>query len=41
MLGDRTALVERIREEGKLFRARLKSDEAKAAFMAFMNRKKS
>ena len=40
MLGDRTALVERIREEGKLFRARLKSDEAKAAFMAFMNRKK-
>ncbi|MGE3304861.1 MAG: crotonase/enoyl-CoA hydratase family protein [Rhizobiaceae bacterium] len=40
MLGDRDALVERIREEGALFRARLKSDEARAAFMAFMSRKK-
>ena len=40
MLGDREALVARIREEGEHFRARLKSDEAKAAFMAFMSRKK-
>jgi enoyl-CoA hydratase/carnithine racemase len=40
MLGDRAALVERIKEEGALFRARLKSDEARAALMAFMNRKK-
>lgn len=40
MLGDRTALVERIKEEGAHFRARLKSDEARNAFVAFMNRKK-
>ena len=40
MLGDRSALVERIREEGAHFRARLKSDEARNAFMAFMARKK-
>jgi enoyl-CoA hydratase/carnithine racemase len=40
MLGDRDALVERIRVEGEHFRARLKSDEAKAAFLAFMSRKK-
>ena len=40
MLGDRSALVERIREEGAHFRARLKSDEARHAFMAFMARKK-
>ena len=40
MLGDRQALVERIKEEGAHFRARLKSDEARQAFMAFMARKK-
>lgn len=40
MLGDRAALVERIREEGRQFAARLKSDEARNAFVAFMNRKK-
>lgn len=41
MLGDREELVARIREEGEHFRARLKSDEARNAFMAFMSRKKS
>ncbi|MEW9807018.1 crotonase/enoyl-CoA hydratase family protein [Mesorhizobium sp. ZMM04-5] len=40
MLGPRDRLVERIREEGALFRERLKSDEARAAFLAFMTRKK-
>lgn len=40
MLGDRQALVARIEEEATLFRARLKSDEARNAFMAFMARKK-
>src|SRR5690606_8350319 len=40
MLGDREALVARIKEEGIHFRARLKSDEARNAFMAFMSRKK-
>jgi enoyl-CoA hydratase/carnithine racemase len=40
MLGDRTALVERIMEEGQHFRQMLTSDEARNAFMAFMNRKK-
>ena len=40
MLGDREALVARIKEEGVHFRARLKSDEARNAFVAFMNRKK-
>lgn len=40
MLGDREALVARIGEEGAHFRARLKSDEARQAFMAFMSRKK-
>lgn len=40
MLGDRAALVARIEEEGRHFRARLKSDEARGAFLAFMNRKK-
>ena len=40
MLGDREALVARIKEEGAHFRARLKSDEARHAFMAFMSRKK-
>lgn len=41
MLGDREALVARIKEEGAHFRARLKSDEARNAFVAFMNRKKN
>ena len=40
MLGDREALVARIKEEGVHFRARLTSDEARNAFMAFMSRKK-
>ncbi|UUP18764.1 crotonase/enoyl-CoA hydratase family protein [Nitratireductor thuwali] len=34
-------LIARIKEEGEHFRARLKSDEARAAFLAFMSRKKS
>ncbi len=41
MLGDRDALVARIKAEGEQFRARLSSDEARNAFVAFMNRKKS
>lgn len=40
MLGDREAVVARIAEEGRHFRARLTSDEARQAFMAFMSRKK-
>jgi enoyl-CoA hydratase/carnithine racemase len=40
MRGDREELVARIREESRLFAARLTSDEAKAAFQAFMARKK-
>jgi enoyl-CoA hydratase/carnithine racemase len=40
MLGDREALVARIKEEGAHFSAMLKSDEARNAFMAFMTRKK-
>lgn len=40
MLGDRAGLVARIREEGAHFQERLKSDEARAALVAFMNRKK-
>lgn len=40
LLGDRTALIARIEEEGTQFRNRLKSDEARNAFMAFMSRKK-
>jgi enoyl-CoA hydratase/carnithine racemase len=40
MLGDRKALVDRIVEEARIFRDRLKSDEARQALMAFMNRKK-
>jgi enoyl-CoA hydratase/carnithine racemase len=40
MRAPREAVVARIREEGEHFRARLKSDEAKQAFAAFMNRKK-
>jgi enoyl-CoA hydratase/carnithine racemase len=40
MLGDREELVARIKDEGAHFRSRLKSDEARNAFMAFMARKK-
>lgn len=40
LLGDRDELVARIREEGAHFRTRLKSDEAKQAFMAFMAKAK-
>jgi enoyl-CoA hydratase/carnithine racemase len=40
MLGSRDALMARIREEGEHFRQRLKSDEARAALIAFMTRKK-
>jgi len=41
MRGPREPLLARIAEESELFRQRLKSDEARAALMAFMNRKKS
>ncbi|MCP5001089.1 MAG: crotonase/enoyl-CoA hydratase family protein [Hyphomicrobiales bacterium] len=37
--GDRSAIVERLQEEGKLFRERLQSKEALAALTAFMTRK--
>ena len=40
MLDSREELRERIRVESEHFRERLKSDEARAALMAFMNRKK-
>jgi enoyl-CoA hydratase/carnithine racemase len=40
MRGDRSDVVARIEEEGRHFRERLKSDEARQAFTAFMNRKK-
>lgn len=40
MLGDRTELMGRIQQEGVHFRARLKSEEARAALVAFMTRKK-
>ncbi len=40
MRGDRTELVERIKVEGKHFRERLTSDEARQALTAFMSRKK-
>ncbi len=36
--GDRTPVLERMREEAVLFGQRLESDEAKQAFMAFMSR---
>lgn len=39
MLGDRDALVARIEEEGRHFRARLTSTEAREAFTRFMSRK--
>ena len=38
--GDRAAILERIDAESAAFRARLKSDEARAAFAAFMARNK-
>lgn len=37
--GPREAIIARIGEEAEHFRARLKSDEARNAFMAFMSRK--
>lgn len=37
--GDRSDVLARMREEAVLWEARLKSDEAKQAFMAFMQRK--
>lgn len=37
--GDRTPVLERMREEARLWQARLSSDEARQAFMAFMARK--
>jgi enoyl-CoA hydratase/carnithine racemase len=40
MRAHREPLVARIKEEAEHFRGRLKSDEARAALMAFMNRKK-
>lgn len=40
MLGSRDELVTRVKEEGRIFRQRLTSDEARNAFVAFMNRKK-
>ena len=40
MLGGRDMVMARIREEGDLFQKRLKSDEARAALTAFVNRKK-
>jgi len=40
MRGDREILVARIREESRLFAERLTSEEAKAAFQAFLMRKK-
>lgn len=40
MRGPREDLVARIGEEARHFRERLKSDEAREAFVAFMNRKK-
>jgi enoyl-CoA hydratase/carnithine racemase len=40
MRGNRDELIVRIEEEGRHFSARLKSDEARQAFMAFMARKK-
>ena len=41
MRGSRDDLVARIREEAVHFGERLRSDEARAAFTAFMNRKKA
>lgn len=41
MRGDRADIVARIEAEGKAFRQRLSSDEARQAFMAFMSRGKT
>ena len=41
MLGDRGPLLDRIRMEAEHFKERLRSEEARAALMAFMSRKKS
>jgi enoyl-CoA hydratase/carnithine racemase len=41
MRGPPDSVVARIQEEGEHFRARLKSDEARSAFAAFLARKKS
>jgi len=41
ILGPRDALVARIEAEGRHFQERLTSDEARAALMAFMSRKKA
>jgi hypothetical protein len=40
MRPDTETIKARILEEGKLFAEQLKSDEAQAAFMAFITRKK-
>ncbi len=40
MLGSREAVIARIEAESAHFRDRLRSDEARNAFLAFMNRKK-
>ncbi|WP_036484341.1 crotonase/enoyl-CoA hydratase family protein [Nitratireductor basaltis] len=39
--GPREPVLERIREEGEHFKARLKSDEARQAFMAFLSRSRT
>ena len=39
MRGDRQPVLDRIAEEARLFGERLRSDEARAAFMAFMQKK--
>ena len=39
--GDRAEIIARMEEEGRLFAERLVSDEARAAFMAFMSKKAS
>ena len=41
MLGSRKDVIERIKEEASHFAVRLKSSEARAAFIAFMERKKA
>lgn len=41
MLGDRAPLLDRIRLEARHFKDRLQSQEARAALMAFMSRKKT
>ena len=40
MLGNREQLLARMREETDLLQERLKTNEARAAFVAFMSRKK-